>query len=225
MLKTILPTELLNLAQQRAAGFPVEGFIRGEGPEHPKALLIGEAPGAVEVTAVEDTPFAGRAGIELMKSLDTAGLTRENTYITSVFHSRPFKDRMKLNKRTGVEELRRYNRKPNRKEVLAHAPLTDYEIEHIDAPLIILLGTSAIERVLGRQAAVKDLHGKVLTTSVQYLANLEDTTYQWTDRKYPVLCTYHPASVFYNRQLEAEIQEDMRAVKAWLEKENVNKNE
>lgn len=224
MLKTILPTELLNLAQQRAVGFPVEGFIRGEGPEHPKALLIGEAPGAVEVTAVEDTPFAGRAGIELMRSLETAGLSRENTYITSVFHSRPFKDRLKLNKRTGLEELKRYNRKPNRKEVLAHAPLTDYEISHIDAPLIILLGTSAIERVLGKQAAVKDLHGKVLMTSVQYLADLEDTTYQWTDKKYPVLCTYHPASIFYNRQLEADIDEDMRAAKAWLAQIDNGKN-
>ncbi|MFL2134285.1 uracil-DNA glycosylase [Desemzia sp. FAM 24101] len=223
MLKTILPTELLNLAQQRAAGFPVEGFIRGEGPEHPKALLIGEAPGAVEVTAVEDTPFAGRAGIELMRSLETAGLSRENTYITSVFHSRPFKDRLKLNKRTGLEELKRYNRKPNRKEVLAHAPLTDYEISHIDAPLIILLGTSAIERVLGKQAAVKDLHGKVLMTSVQYLADLEDTAYQWTDKKYPVLCTYHPASIFYNRQLESKIHEDMHAVKKWLE--NMDRHE
>lgn len=220
MLKTILPTELLNLAQQRAVGFPVEGFIRGEGPEKPKALLIGEAPGAVEVTAVEDTPFSGRAGIELMRFLSTAGLSRENTYITSVFHSRPFKDRLKLNKRTGVEEMRRYNRKPNRKEVLAHAPLTDYEIEHIDAPLIILLGTSAIERVLGKDAAVKDLHGKVLSTSVQYLANLEDTTYQWTEREYSVLCTYHPASIFYNRQLEEDIHGDMRAAKVWLGKLN-----
>lgn len=217
MLKTILPTELLNLAQQRAAGFPVEGFIRGEGPEKPKAVLIGEAPGAVEVTALEDTPFAGRAGVELKKFLETAGLSRQNTYITSVFHSRPFKDQLKLNKRTGVEELRRYNRKPSRQEVLAHAPLTDYEISHIDAPLIILLGTSAISRVLGNKAAIKDLHGKVLNTSVQYLADLEDTTYQWTDKKYPVLCTYHPASVFYNRQLTPVIYEDMLAAKSWLE--------
>lgn len=218
MRKTILPTELMNLAQQRAEGFPVEGFIRGEGPENPKALLIGEAPGAVEVTAAEDTPFAGRAGIELKKFLETAGLSRQNAYITSVFHSRPFKDKVKLNKRTKVEELKRYNRKPNRKEVLAHAPLTDYEIQHIDAPLIVLLGTSAIERVLGKQAAIKELHGKVLTTSVQYLANLDDTTYQLTDKKYHILCTYHPASVFYNRQLGPVIHDDMRAVKEWLDK-------
>ncbi|MBM6614804.1 uracil-DNA glycosylase [Desemzia sp. RIT804] len=224
MLRTILPKELIQLAQQRAAGFPVEGFLRGEGPENPQALLIGEAPGAVEVTTAEDHPFAGRAGIELMKFLDTAGLSRENTYITSVFHSRPFKDRLKLNKRTGMEEVKRYNRKPSGKEVLAHAPLTDYEIRHIDAPLIVLLGTSAIERVLGKQAAVKDLHGKVLTTSVQYLADLEDGTYRWTDKKYSVLCTYHPASIFYNRQLEAEIQEDMRAVKNWLENMDMHEN-
>ncbi|WHZ32423.1 uracil-DNA glycosylase [Desemzia incerta] len=217
MIKTVLTKELIQLAQQRAAGFPVEGFLRGEGPEHPKALLIGEAPGEVEVTIDVDTPFAGRAGVELTKFMETAGLTRENAYITSVFHSRPFKDRLKLNKRTGEEEMRRYNRKPTRKEVLAHAPLTDYEISHIDAPLIILLGTSAIERVLGKKAAVKELHGKVLTTPVQYLADLEDTDYQWTDKKYSVLCTYHPASVFYNRQLASDIQEDMLAAKKWLE--------
>lgn len=216
MIKTILTKELIQVAQQRAAGFPVEGFLRGEGPENPKALLIGEAPGEVEVTTDIDHPFAGRAGVELMKFMETAGLTRENTYITSVFHSRPFKDQVKLNKRTGIEEVRRYNRKPTRKEVLAHAPLTDYEIRQVDAPLIILLGTSAIERVLGKKTAVKELHGKVLTTSVQYLAELEDTAYQWTDKKYHVLCTYHPASVFYNRQLEFDIHEDMRAAKKWL---------
>lgn len=217
MIKTILPTKLINLAQQRAAGFSVEGFVRGEGPEHPKALLIGEAPGAVEVTAAEDHPFAGRAGVELMNFLETAGLARETTYITSVFHSRPFKDRIKLNKRTGMEEIKRYNRKPNQKEVLAHAPLTDYEISHIDAPLIILSGTSAIQRVLGKQATVKELNGKVLTSPVQYLAHLDDTTYQWTEKKYPILCTYHPASIFYNRQLEPVIHGDMRVAKMWLE--------
>lgn len=222
MLKTVLPTELIQLAQERAAGFPVEGFLRGEGPEHPKALLIGEAPGEVEVTMAVDQPFAGRAGVELMKFLETADLSRENTYITSVFHSRPFKERVKINKRTREEELKRYNRKPNRKEVLAHALLTDYEIDHIDAPLIILLGTSAIHRVLGNKAAIKELHGKVLTTPVQYLADLDDTTYQLTDKQYHVLCTYHPASIFYNRQLEPVIHEDMRAIKDWLGKVAAN---
>lgn len=222
MLKTVLPAELIQLAQERAEGFPVEGFLRGEGPEHPKALLIGEAPGEVEVTIKQDYPFAGRAGVELMKFLATADLSREDVYITSVFHSRPFKERVKINKRTGEEELKRYNRKPNRREVLAHAPLTDYEIHHIDAPLIILLGTSAIHRVLGNKAAIQELHGRVVTTPVHYLADLEDTAYQWTDKKYAVLCTYHPASVFYNRQLERVIHDDMRVVKEWLEK-NVKK--
>lgn len=207
---------LIRLAQQRAAGYPVEGFIRGEGPEKPKVLLIGEAPGSVEVTATEDTPFSGRAGVELMKFLETAELTRENTYITSAFHSRPFKDLLKTNKRTGEEEVRRYNRKPTRKEMLAHAPLTDYEIQSIDAPIILLSGTTSIERVLGKKAAVKELHGKIIESPVQILGDLNDTDYQWSKEKYTILCTYHPASVFYNRKLTPVIHEDMTNLKQFL---------
>lgn len=61
----------------------------GSGPEQPVLLLIGEAPGEFEL--VDGIPFIGRAGTELMKSLNSIGLTREDVYMTSAVRSRPYR--------------------------------------------------------------------------------------------------------------------------------------
>ena len=76
-----IPESIAELGKKRIEGFPVEGFIYGEGPKKPELMLIGEAPGEFEL--IDGIPFIGRAGKELMKSLQTIGLTREDVYITS----------------------------------------------------------------------------------------------------------------------------------------------
>ena len=84
-----IPESIAQLGKNRIEGSPVEGFVYGEGPKNPELMLIGEAPGEFEL--VDGIPFIGRAGKELMKSLATIGLSREDVYITSAVRSRPYR--------------------------------------------------------------------------------------------------------------------------------------
>ena len=79
------PNSLITFVEERSKGFQLEGFIAGQGPLHPKLMLVGEAPGRKEV--VNHIPFSGAAGKELIQVMASIGLTRENTYITlSLIH-------------------------------------------------------------------------------------------------------------------------------------------
>lgn len=84
-----IPDSLVKLGKERIQGNPVEGFVVGGGLQKPTLLLIGEAPGEFEL--VDGIPFIGRAGDELMKSLNSIGLTREDVYMTSPVRSRPYR--------------------------------------------------------------------------------------------------------------------------------------
>ena len=189
-------------------GFPVEGFVYGEGPLRPKLLLIGEAPGETE--ALGGIPFTGRAGKELMKSLATIGLVRDDVYITSVVRSRPYRYGHRK-ERDGTLTERKYNRPPTTKEILAHAPVLDFEIANVQPELIVTLGNVGLQRLLGKQAKVTELHGQSIHQSVQFLRELEDTSFEWTDNVYTIVPTFHPASIFYRPSHRPSLEAD------WLE--------
>lgn len=209
-----IPDEIARIALERSEDFPVEGFVHGEGPESPTLLLIGEAPGEHE--GVHGVPFIGRAGDELMKSLESIGLTREDVYMTSSFRSRPYKWGTKK-ERDGSLTERKYNRPPTQKEQLAHALVLDYEVANLQPKLIVTLGNVGLQRLLGKHAKVTALHGQVLTQPVQYLADLEDTQYSLTDESYTILPTYHPASVFYRPSLRPELEADWQRIGEYLQ--------
>lgn len=203
-----IPESLAALGMERIKGFSVEGFIYGGGPQKPELMLIGEAPGEFEL--VDGIPFIGRAGKELMKSLATIGLTREDVYITSAVRSRPYRWGTKKNP-DGTTMERKYNRPPTQKEILAHAPILDYELAMIEPKLIVTLGNVGLQRLLGKTAKVTKLHGQLLERNVQYLEELEDATFKWTDATYTIVPTFHPASVFYRPSHRPSLEAD------WLE--------
>ncbi|MDS9472119.1 uracil-DNA glycosylase [Sporosarcina pasteurii] len=200
-----IPESLAELGRERIQGFPVEGFIYGEGPQKPRLMLIGEAPGEFEL--VDGIPFIGRAGKELMKSLASIGLTRDDVYITSAVRSRPYRWGTKK-ERDGTTTERKYNRPPTRKEIIAHAPVLDYEIANLEPKFIITLGNVGLQRLVGKEAKVTELHGQVLRRPIQYLENLEDTTFSWTDEEYTIVPTFHPASVFYRPSHRPSLEAD-----------------
>ncbi|WP_153732315.1 uracil-DNA glycosylase [Sporosarcina obsidiansis] len=209
-----IPDEIAQLALKRSEGFQVEGFVHGEGPESPKLLLIGEAPGEHE--AIHGMPFIGRAGDELMKSLASIGLTREDVYMTSSFRSRPYKWGTKK-ERDGTLTERKYNRPPTKKEQLAHAPVLDYEVANLKPKLIVTLGNIGLQRLLGKHAKVTALHGQLLKQPVQYLQKLEDIQYSWTEQTYTILPTFHPASIFYRPSLRPNLEEDWFRIGDYLQ--------
>ena len=204
-----IPEPLAELGRKRIENFPVEGFVYGTGPATPKIMLVGEAPGETEIQ--NGIPFSGRAGQKLMEFLSGLGLTREDVYITSSVRSRPYVWR---EKRDG--SMKKYNRPPTVAEIKAHAPLLDYELQHVQAPIIVTLGNIGLQRLLGKEMKVSEVHGRLLEKNV-LLIN-EDNNYYWSDKKYHVFPTFHPASVFYNPKLREAILDDQLKLKELLEK-------
>ena len=208
-----IPDELVELGQKRIEGYEVQGFVRSYGSISPKLLLIGEAPGENEIET--GIPFIGRAGDELMKSLNSIGLSREDVYMTSPVRSRPYKWGTKK-ERDGTMVKRTYNRAPKPAEIIAHAPLLDYEIQHLHPQLIVTLGTIGLQRLLGKKAKVTELHGQKLILPIQYLNELEDNHFSLTTQTYMIVPTFHPASVFYRPSLREQVEEDWEKIGQYL---------
>lgn len=204
-----IPESLARLGRERIDGCPVEGFIYGEGPENPEIMLVGEAPGEFEL--VDGIPFIGRAGTELMKSLASIHLTREDVYITSTVRSRPYRWGTKK-ERDGTRTERKYNRPPTKREILAHAPVLDYELANVKPKFIVTLGNIGLQRLIGNGAKVMELHGQLLEKQIQYLRNLEDKTFEWTEKKYKIVPTFHPAAVFYRPSHRPSIESDWQTI-------------
>lgn len=204
-----IPESLAQLGMDRIQGCPVEGFVYGEGPAQPKLLLVGEAPGETEIS--EGVPFIGRAGTELMKALASIGLSRHDVYMTSAVRSRPYKWGVK-NNRDGSTTERKYNRPPTQKEILAHAPILDYEIATLAPELIVTLGNIGLQRLLGPEAKITELHGQLLRGPVRCLKHVQQNDFGWTDRSYSIVPTFHPASVFYRPSYREEMEKDWEKI-------------
>ena len=211
------PQELIDEVKKRSAGMRLEGINSGSGPKHPKLMIIGEAPGRNEI--VNNIPFSGDAGKELNKSLAQIGLTRDDVYITSAVRSRPYAIKKVFSKRQNKEVTKYPNRKPTKKEVLAHAPFLDYEIDYAQPKLIVALGNTGLERLLGPGHKISEEHGKVIENTSILRLNPQKDGYVWSKQKYTIFPEYHPAAVFYNRKLSDDIIKDWNVIKPYLEKE------
>ena len=211
------PQELIDEVKKRSAGMRLEGINSGSGPKHPKLMIIGEAPGRNEI--VNNIPVSGDAGKELNKSLAQIGLTRDDVYITSAVRSRPYAIKKVFSKRENKEVTKYPNRKPTKKEVLAHAPFLDYEIDYAQPKLIVALGNTGLERLLGPGHKISEEHGKVIENTPILQLNRQKDGYVWSKQKYTIFPEYHPAAVFYNRKLSDDIIKDWNIIKPYLEKE------
>lgn len=211
------PEKLLAKVKRRSAGMKLEGINEGAGPVHPLLMVIGEAPGREELRS--NIPFHGASGKELMKSLASIGLKREQVYITSVVRSRPYAIKEVFSKRDQREVVKYPNRKPTKKEVLAHAPLLDYELAYAQPKLIVTVGNTALQRLLGPKHQISRDHGTVIKNSPILKLNKNETGYVWSSKRYLIFPQYHPAAVFYNRKLTGQIAADWQIIKPYLEEE------
>lgn len=115
--------------------------VPGEGPEHPRIMLIGEGPGFHEDK--QGRPFVGPAGKFLEELLAAIDLTREEVYITNIIKCRP----------PG-------NRDPLPEEVKACSSWLEQQIELLAPELIVTLGRHSMSRFFPRETIGK-MHGKV----------------------------------------------------------------
>ena len=124
-------------------------------------MLLGEAPGETEIH--NGIPFSGRAGKQLMVFRAYPRYKGRSIYYERC-SSRPYKWREKKNEM--VKSYKKYNRTPNQGEIVAHAPLLDYELEKIHPKLIVTLGNIGLQRLTGK-IKITDVHGQLLKQPIQ----------------------------------------------------------
>ncbi|HEV8385048.1 MAG TPA: UdgX family uracil-DNA binding protein [Candidatus Acidoferrales bacterium] len=123
--------------------------VFGEGGgKNPKVMFIGEQPGHSEDLA--GSPFVGPAGKLLDKALEAAGIDRRKVYVTNVVKHFKWEPRGK----------RRIHKKPNTVEIAACRPWLDAEIAAIAPRVIVCLGATAAQALLGRDFRVTQHRGE-----------------------------------------------------------------
>jgi DNA polymerase len=165
-----------------------KSVVFGVGDIHARLMFVGEAPGAEEDAQGE--PFVGRAGQLLTKIILATGLTRESVYIANILKCRPD---------TPGETAG--NRKPTADEMAACLPFLHEQIDLIQPVILVALGATAVEGLLGKTVGITKLRG------------------HWqTYRGIPLMPTYHPSYLLRNQAVseKRKVWEDMLQVMAKL---------
>ena len=153
-----------------------KNIVFSDGNPKSKIMLIGEAPGANEDQ--EGLPFVGKAGQLLDKMLSAIDLDRKKVYISNIINYRPPE-----------------NRRPTEHEIKRYLPFISKHIEIIKPKILVLLGSTAMNALIGNQIVISKMRGK------------------WIDKQFgtcktSVIITFHPA--FLMRQ---PVQKKM----AWID--------
>jgi uracil-DNA glycosylase len=128
--------------------------VFGEGGSRPKIMMVGEQPGNQE--DIEGKPFVGPAGKLLDKLLEEAGIDRKKVYVTNAVKHFKWEPRGK----------RRIHKKPNAKEIAACRPWLDAEIAAIQPEVIVCLGATAAQALLGKTFHVTQHRGTFVESSL-----------------------------------------------------------
>ena len=138
-----------------------KNIVFSDGNPKSKIMLIGEAPGANEDE--QGLPFVGRAGALLDKMLAAINLDRKKVYISNIINYRPPN-----------------NRRPTNEEIKRYLPFITKHIEIINPKILVLLGSTAMNALIGNEVVISKMRGK------------------WIEKKFgncktSVIITFHPA--------------------------------
>jgi DNA polymerase len=126
--------------------------VFGAGPASARVMMVGEQPGDQEDKAGE--PFVGPAGRLLDRALAEAGVDRGQTYVTNAVKHFKFKP--------DPRGKRRIHEKPSRSEVLACRPWLLAELRVVRPELVVLLGATAAQSVLGSGFKLTQRRGEII---------------------------------------------------------------
>jgi DNA polymerase len=157
--------------------------VFGAGPPEARVVFVGEQPGNDEDLAGE--PFVGPAGRLLDQALEAAGIDRRLVYVTNVVKHFKWEPRGK----------RRIHAKPNAREIAACRPWLDAELERIRPRVLVCLGATAAQALLGRSFRVTQSRGELL---------------EGYDIAPIVMTTVHPSSVLRSPDDETRRRERER---------------
>lgn len=153
--------------------------VFGEGSERARVILIGEQPGDKEDLAGK--PFVGPAGALLDKALAEAGVDRSRAYVTNAVKHFKWEPRGK----------RRIHKKPNALEIAACRQWLDNEVAIIRPEVIVCLGATAAQALLGRSFRVTQERGRLMPFG----------------ESSRILATVHPSSILRAPDEEARHRE------------------
>lgn len=168
--------------------------VFGEGPAHAPLMLVGEQPGDYEDRV--GRPFVGPAGKLLDRALSDAGVDRDKAYVTNAVKHFKWTARGK----------RRLHSKPSGPEIAACNPWLQAEIELVEPQVLVCLGATAAQALLGRAFRVTKQRGTFIKSNLAR----------------HVLATVHPSSLLrLPPQVDAEAEyrrfvDDLRKIKTVL---------
>ena len=167
-----------------------QNVVFGVGDVHSPLMFVGEAPGADEDAQGE--PFVGKAGQLLTRIIQAMGFTRDTVFIANILKCRPDTPGQSAG-----------NRKPTPAEMQTCLPYLLEQIKLIQPKVIVALGATAVEGLLGKTVGISRLRG--------HFQEFQGT---------PIMPTYHPAYLLRNQSLAAkrEVWEDMLQVLERLER-------
>jgi uracil-DNA glycosylase family 4 len=156
--------------------------VPGEGNREARLVLVGEGPGATEDAT--GRPFVGQAGRLLDSILEAIEVPRTSVYITNIVKCRPPQ-----------------NRKPLPDEIAACIPYLHRQLELIRPKVIVAMGGTAGESLLGVRKSLGELRGKVHTYN-----------------GIPLIATYHPAALLRNPNWKKPTWDDVRIARQLLDR-------
>ena len=180
-----LRNEILSLKKSPELLASEANLVFGAGTVDADLMFVGEAPGVEEDR--EGEPFVGKAGQLLMKIIQATGLDREKVYIANVLKYRPDTPGKSFG-----------NRKPRPDEIEIWFPFLVRQIEIIQPKVIVGLGATAVEGLLGN-----------MTTGITRLRG------NWQSyRGVPIMPTFHPSYLLRNQSwaVKRQVWEDMMQV-------------
>jgi uracil-DNA glycosylase len=167
--------------------------VFGEGDAAARALFVGEQPGDQEDRAGK--PFVGPAGRVFDEALEAAGIDRSSVYVTNAVKHFKWQARGK----------RRIHQKPNWTEITACRPWLEAELEVVKPRVLVLLGATAAQSLLGREFRVTQHRGELLDSGLAEA----------------VTATVHPSSILRGEPADREANfaafvDDLRVVAGLL---------
>jgi uracil-DNA glycosylase family protein len=156
--------------------------VFGEGPQKASVVFVGEQPGDQEDR--QGHPFVGPAGRLLDKALADAGIPREQVYVTNAVKHFKWIWRGK----------RRLHQKPAIRQVTACKPWLEAELESVRPKIVICLGATATQAVLGKSVSITKERGKFIDSSSGLLTFI----------------TIHPSAIYRQREKDQQEKEYRR---------------
>ena len=164
-------------------------IVFSDGDNESKIMIVGEGPGQKEDELGK--PFVGDAGNLLNKMLKAIKIEREKVYITNVVNYRPPN-----------------NRKPEQSEIYRYSEYLKKHISIIDPKILILMGSTAMEAILGSNKRISKERGLWKEVIIK-------------QNSYKTIVTFHPAYLLRKPDQKKFSWEDLKIIRKEIDKQNI----